>query len=283
MSTHDAARIQPALQALMASDAAKLEEVIERDPGIVHTIIGDNTLLELATQPAVGEVSSEVIAVLINRGAKLDRALNLAACWNLSALVEQLLKAGADPRARADADITPLESAAMHGSAEAADILAAHGIHRNSLWLAAAAGQLDLVRSWVDESSALLKPPGPYRPNLADIGRPAGAPPTQDPKEILGESFVFAAANGRTSVVDYLLEVGVSIDARPYRNTTALHLAIQFGKAAMVQHLIERGASTAIEDDTYHSDALGWAQACDKGNKTSAEIHALLRATPSTL
>jgi ankyrin repeat protein len=269
-------RIQPALDAFLSADVDRLRSAIAADPEVVHLRIGgENTMLELATQPDVGPVEEQVVDVLIEAGASLDRALNLAGCWNLAGMCHQLMAAGADPTARADAGITPLESAAMHGSADAAGVLVERGVHRRSLWLAAASGELNLVRQWVSEQGELLAPPG-HRPNWADVGRPEGEPPTDDPAEIIGEAFVFAAANGRRDVADYLLDARVDIDARPYRNTTALHFAVQFGKLDMVRHLLERGASTTIEDDQYRSDARGWAAACDKGTEPSSTIRSLL-------
>jgi ankyrin repeat protein len=268
-------RIRPALHAFLAADVDGLRTAIAADPEVVNLQIGENTMLELATQPHVGPVDARVIDVLIEAGASLDRALNLAGCWNLADLCHQLLSAGADPTARADAGITPLESAAMHGSTEAADVLVERGVYRRSLWLASASGQLDLVRHWVSAQGELLAPPD-HRPNWADVGRPEGESPTDDPAEIIGEAFVFAAANGRQAVADYLLDAGADIDARRYRNTTALHFAIQFCKLDMVRHLLQRGASTTIEDDQYHSDAKGWAVACDKGTEPSSTIRSLL-------
>ena len=50
---------------------------------------------------------------------------------------------------------------------------------------------------------------------------------------------MFAALNDRRAVVDYLLDTGVDVDARPYRNTTALHFAIQFRRHDMVRHLLD--------------------------------------------
>lgn len=235
-------------------------------------------MLEMMTQPEGGPPSPEIVEVLIDGGAYLDRALNLAGCWNLADLCAQLLAAGADPAARADAGITPLESAAMHSSTEAADVLVAHGLHRPTLWLAAASGLMPEVRDWVAPDGSLQTDPGPCRPDWADVGRPAGAPPTDDPAEIVGEAFVFAALNGRRYVVDYLLGAGADIDARPYRNTTALHFAIQFQRPGMVSHLLDRGASVTIEDANHGSDASGWAQACDDGSEAAATIRALVGA-----
>ena len=104
------------------------------------------------------------------------------------------------------------------------------------------------------------------------MGRPAGAEPTGDPAGIVGEALVFAALNDRREVVDYLLDAGVDVDARPYRNTTALHFAVQFGRVEMVRHLLHRGASATIEDGTHNSDAAGWARACDDGSEAAATI-----------
>ena len=110
------------------------------------------------------------------------------------------------------------------------------------------------------------------------MGRPAGAPPTDDPAEIVGEAFVFAALNNRRDVVDYLLDAGADIDSRPYRNTTALHFAVQFQRSDMVRHLLDRGASVTIEDANFGADACGWAQACDDGSEAATSIRALLDA-----
>lgn len=280
MTTTDE-RITPALDAFLSGDTNRLQAAIDADPDITNLSWNGNTLLEWATQPPHG-VEPAVIDTLITNGAHLDRALNLAGCWNLPDLCRQLLAAGADPTARADADITPLESAALHGSTDSANVLIQHGLHRPTLWLAAATGQLDLVTDWVSPDGQLRRPAGPYRANWADVGHPPGPASTDDPTEIIGEALVLAAANGRTAVVDYLLDAGTDIDARPYNNTTGLHFAILFAKPDMVAHLIERGASTTIEDDNHHSDAPGWANACLDRNPHADNIKALIDAADTS-
>lgn len=274
-------RLLPALSALGSGDADALRGILDGDPDLVNLRVGDSTMLELMTQPDAGSPSPETVAVLVDAGATLDRALNLAACWNLAELCSQLLAAGADPAARADAGITPLESAAMHSSTTAADVLVEHGVHRRTLWLAAASGLLPMVRNWVAADGSLLADPGPYRPDWAAVGRPAGGRRTDDPAEIVGEAFVFAAANDRQPVVDYLLDTGADVDARPYRNTTGLHLAIQFRRPRMVRLLLERGASVTIEDDNHRSDASGWARACDDGSDEAIGIRRMVRSARS--
>ena len=146
MSTMSDERIQPALHALLLSDAGGLQSVLTDDPEMVHATWNGNTLLEWATQPPHG-IGPDCIAVLIESGASLDRALGLAGCFNLAEVCTQLLDAGADPTSvESDVSpITPLESATMHGSTASADVLVEHGLHRPTLWLAAATGQVDLV------------------------------------------------------------------------------------------------------------------------------------------
>lgn len=269
-------RIQPALHALLSNDAEGLRAALRADPALVNAVWNGNTLLEWATQPPHG-IGRECIAVLIDAGASLDRALGLAGCWNLAELCTQLLDAGADPTSfESDVSpITPLESAAMHGSTAAADVLVEHGLHRPTFWLAAATGRLELVTEWVSEDGTLHRHPGEYRPNWAHVGRPEAPAPVDDPSQILGEAFTFAAANDRSAVVDYLLACAVPIDAAPYRGITGLHLAIQFAKPAMVEHLLECGASTTAVDDEWKATPAKWAEVCADDSAERAAISAL--------
>lgn len=272
-------RIRPALRALLANDADGLRRVLDADPGVVNLEVGGNTMIELTTQPGAGPASPAIVDLLVRAGARLDRALNLAGCWNLAHLCAQLLAAGADPAARADSGITPLESAAMHSSTEAAEVLVEHGLHRPSLWLAAATGLLAEVERRVANDGSLRGDPGTYRPDWADVGRPPGETATGDPAEIVGEAFVFAALNDRREIVDYLLDAGVDIDVRPYRNTTALHFAIEFHRFGMVRYLLDRGARMDIEDGNYRADASGWARACDDGGEAARSIREMVVAS----
>ena len=56
----------------------------------------------------------------------------------------------------------------------------------------------------------------------------------------------------------------------------ALHFTIQFRRDEMVRHLLERGASAAIKDGNHHSDAAGWARACDDGSEAAATLRQLV-------
>ncbi len=267
-----------ALRAARSGDVEQLLNILNANPELVRAKARENTILEWLTQPDFAPPRREIVAVLIAAGAELDRALNLAGCWNLPDLCRQLLAAGADPRARADAGITALESAAMHSSIEAANVLNERGLHRPSLWWAAATGQLDVVNDWVSNSCLLRRDAGPYRPNWAAVGQPPAEPSSDDDAEVIGEAFVFAALNDRHSVASFLLDIGVDVDSRPYKNTTALHFAIQFRRLEMVRFLLGRGASVAIRDEVFGADVAGWAKACDDGSESAREIYSLVNA-----
>ncbi len=277
MPTVSDERIQPALQALLAGDAEGLRHALTNDPDLADAAWNGNTLLEWATQPP-HNVNRACIDVLIDSGASLDRALGLAGCWNLAELCIQLLDAGADPTSfeSEESPITPLESAAMHGSTASADVLVEHGLHRPTLWLAAAAGQLDLVTEWVSPDGQLRKPAGEYRPIWAHVGRPEAPTPNGEPAQILGEALTFAAANDRIGVVDHLLTAGVPIDAAPYRGITSLHFAVQFGRPRMVEHLLDRDASTTAVDDEWNATPARWAEVCADNSAERMAITTML-------
>ena len=275
-------RILPALHALRSGDADGLRTALDADPEVVNLTVGDSTMLELTTQPGAAPRSPEIVDVFVEAGAALDRALNLAGCWNLADLCLQLLAAGADPTARADAGITPLESAAMHSSTEAADVLVGHGLHRRTLWLAAATGLLPMVRNWVATDGSLLADPGPYRPDWADVGRPAVRQPTTRPR-----SWARPSCSPRPTIAG----MSSTTSWTPARMSTPIRTGIQprcispssSGGPGMVRHLLDRGACVTIEDGNYRSDAMGWANACEDGSEKATEIRRLVNAARSSL
>jgi hypothetical protein len=65
---------------------------------------------------------------------------------------------------------------------------------------------------------------------------------------------------------EWLIDHGATVDLKATfgglthgQGITALHLASQGGRLAMVRLLIERGADPKIKDDLYHADAEGMA------------------------
>ena len=157
--------------AIRAHDAPALCELLDQHPGLEHEDPG-MTLIVAAAQPEAGDVPREVLDVLIEAGSALDDALGIAACFNKPDLVGWLLDAGADPHATAG--VSPLQTAAYHGSREAADVLVRRtGIVPDVFYLAAASGEVPRIAEWFD--GALRAEALDARPNLSDVGWPGRA------------------------------------------------------------------------------------------------------------
>ena len=214
------------------------------------------TLLEAIAQPdTIGDaVPREVVGLLIERGAELEEPLGLAACFDRVDLVELLLAAGARATPSAVGGITPLETALYHGSRESAELIAAErGLSPDALWTAAALGRVDLLERHLPVH------PGGHRPNLADVGWPPGAPPRDEPQEVLDEALCFAALNGRDEAVLWLLGHGANVNGRPYLDVSPLHFAVQFGRDSTVRLLLRHGADTTLRDRIHDGTPLDWA------------------------
>ena len=183
----------------------------------------------------------------------------MAATFNRVEYVRLLLGAGADPGTRTRGT-TPLENAIYSDATQVVDLLAGHGIVPQGLWTYAACGRLDLVRACFDADGRLRPDAASSRPNPADImvGFPPRIPATDDPQEIIAEAFVHACQHGRTEVVRWFLDRGVSPDVAPYLGRTGLHWAIPYGHLEVIRLLLERGADPSIRDEILQADADAW-------------------------
>jgi ankyrin repeat protein len=300
-----------AFEAILAGDASRLEALLEAHPDLVNARgTNGNRLLHLATSTRQVELVKRLLARGADPNARNnkgwtplhDAAYGNPECENGASvrILHLLLDAGAafDHSAHGDGG-TPLVQALFWGNRPQADLLAARAVVPMNLRVAAALGRLDLVRSRFTADGRLTPEAGAHR----EFHRPhSGFPawkPSDDPQEILDEALVWAAKNGRTEAMPFLLERGANINADPYRGTpllwaaanghleaaawlldhgadvnrratfggpshgqgiTALHLAAQNGNLEMVRFLLDRGADRAIEDEIYHSTPEGWAR-----------------------
>jgi len=274
-------RMRPQAEALLAGDTARLARLTAEQA---------DTLLQMLAYPEaiagarLGEelgVPRAAVDVLIGKATNLDLPLTPAAFSNRVEYVRLLLDAGADPGTRTRG-ITPLENAIYHGHTQVVDLLAEHGIVPRALWTYAACGRLDLVRACFDADGRLRPDAASSRPNAADFSPfPPRIPATDDPEEIIAEAFVHACQHGRTEVVRWFLDLGVSPDVAPYLGKTGLHWAIPGSRVEVIRLLLERGADPSIRDEFLHADADGWLHllfATSWHDPVTQQVHDLLES-----
>ena len=249
--------MRPEAEALLAGDTARLAQLT---PGQADTLLQMLAMRELLGTK-LGEglgVPRAAVDVLIGKATSLDLPLPQAIRGDRVEYVRLLLGAGADPGTRTDG-ITALETAIYSGSARMVDLLAEHGIVPAALWTYAACGRLDLVRACFDADGRLRPDAALPRPNVAYFFPiPPRNPATDDPEEIIAEAFLHACQHGRTEVVRWLLDLGVSPDVAPYLGRTGLHWAIMHSQLEVARLLLEHGADPSIRDELAQADADGW-------------------------
>lgn len=283
-----------AYRALEARNEHALRKLLDEHPELVRQRgTNGNDLLRLA-----GGAPS-LVQLLLERGADVNRGndygwtiLHQAGYGNDRLLAGLALEAGADPglSARGDGG-TPLVVALFWGHREVVGLL---GEEPQNLRVAAGLGRVDLIGELAGTQAAGLHRAF-YRPHG---GFPAWEP-SDDPQEILDEALVWAAKSDRVEAITRLAGLGARLDADPYRGTaltwaavngrveavrrllelgadpnargsfggpdhgegvTALHLAAQAGRSAVVEVLLAAGADRSITDALHGGTPAGWAE-----------------------
>ena len=197
----------------------------------------DPDLAQLLAAIQAGDLPS--VTQILSRRRELVRAygpdgqtpLHVAAECNDDRLAVYLLSAGADPEAKyGQSGHTALSWAVTVNSFSCAKTMVRLGV-RPDLFCAAGIGELEHVRSYFDESGALL--PGASRTGssrmLAD-GTRLPCPPTS-PREQVSDALYIASRNAQVEVVRFLLTKGPDLSFRAYMGGTPLHWA-HFGARA---------------------------------------------------
>jgi ankyrin repeat protein len=103
---------------------------------------------------------------------------------------------------------------------------------------AAGVGRLDVVKNYFSDDGT-LKPPAT--------------------RKQMEDGFAWASQFGRTSVVDFLLQRGMEVDAKlGHHGQTGLHWAAFGGHADTVKLLLQRGAAIDAKDKSYDGTPLDW-------------------------
>ena len=258
-----------AADAVVEGDMVRLNELLEKNPDLVHERSARKhraTLLHYVAANGVEDFRQktppnavEIAQRLINAGAEADAlaetygggtyqtTMNLlvssthpAEAGLQSKLVELLLDHGADVDG-VSKDCSPILTALAFGYRDAADTLARRGAAINHVVVAAAVGRLDLVRDWVVDAYTLATAHGPY------VG-PYWVHIPDDAKGQIEMALVWACKFGRGDVARFLLDRGVDPASKDNDAMTALHWASARGLLDVMDILLSSGAPLEVRN-----------------------------------
>ncbi|HET9942925.1 MAG TPA: ankyrin repeat domain-containing protein [Terriglobia bacterium] len=125
-----------------------------------------------------------------------------------------------------------------NGRGDAAEFFASRGA-RLDLEGAAGVGRLDVVQGFFNDDGGLK---------------------SSATQQQMKDAFTWACEFGRTSVVDFLLQRGMNVDAKlKHDGQTGLHWAAYHGHLDTARLLLQRGAPVDAKDENYGGTPLGWA------------------------
>lgn len=253
--------LQEAMAAVKRGDLSHLRRLVQMQPDLLRAVDEEDHPSTLLHAAAASEHEA-VVSALLELGAEVDAMtwatpLSLAASYGRTRNAWILLDAGGAFDARTNLGTTPLATAVLHGHPEVADLLAARGIVPRTLWVAAGAGELTLVKSFLRPDGTLAQGAAAYREDPHEYGMPSRAR-SDEPTEIIEEAFKYACANARRDVAQYFIDVGVDIDSEPHVGTP-LHWAAYSGHLDMVRFLVDRGADVSARDDEWQGTPESWA------------------------
>ena len=264
-------QFEAAVDAVVNGDLAALTAAIGANPQILHArstrrthfdppvhratllhYIGANGVEGYRQKTPKNAV--EIATILLKNGAEPDSLAELyggewttmgllvSSCHPAEAglqcaLVDTLVDFGASVEAFGSGPWrTPIMTALAFGCADAAHALLNRGAKMDNLAVAAGVGRIAQARQLLETADA----------------------------DTRHSALVLAAQEGHAEIVAMLLDAGEDPDRfNPEGNhahSTPLHQAALAGREAVVRLLVERGASTEIEDTIYHSTPLGWAE-----------------------
>src|SRR5215510_2697488 len=254
---------EAAVDAIVNGDLARFEKLLSENPELARarsTREHRSTLLHYVSANGVEDFRQktpknivEITKLLLNAGADVNaesdayggRSTTLgltATSWHPEnagvqiPLMELLIDHGAiiDGPDGGSA----VNGCLQNGRVEAAKFFASHGA-RLDLEGAAGVGRLDVVKSFFNDDGSLK---------------------STATQQQLKDGFAWACEFGRTSVVEFLLQKSMDVDAKlKHDGQTGLHWAAYGGHVNTVKLLLERGAPVDVKDENYGGTPLGWA------------------------
>ncbi|KAE8354008.1 ankyrin repeat-containing domain protein [Aspergillus coremiiformis] len=215
-----------------------------------------------------------LVTLLLHKGAEPDfpknnrwnvtanfTALQIAAFWGHSSVVECLLTHGADANAVRHTLGTPLQAALEGGHTHVADILLSHGACIDRHWeefgsclqVYAERGNIDIVRFLLDRGSnindsggqngsAIQVACGAGHFEMVQLLLQEGADVNAAGKNI-GSALQAASSERHHRIVQMLLDHGANVDQVESGTPTALSFAAQNGDVGLMSLLLDNGAN----------------------------------------
>jgi len=263
-------QFEQAADAIVAGDLVKLKRLLNQNPELIRTRSTREhraTLLHYVGANAVEgyrqRTPKNIVAIaefLLQAGAEIDADLDYgqmlkryperkgsttlgmvatschpAVVGVQIPLLELLINHGASVNGLPGC-WNPVIAALHNGRGHAAAYLARRGAHLN-LEAAAGVGDLDAVNLFFASDGGL-------GPNAT--------------KEQMESGLMWACEYGRANVVEFLLRMGVNINAQPH-GETGLHWAAYGGHASIIKTLLGQNAPVNVRDKHFHGTPLGWA------------------------
>lgn len=291
-------QFEKAVDAIVAGDLKTLENLLQKNPALVHMhsqrTHGVTLLLYTGANGVEGyrqRSPQNIVAIAelllksgadVNSGVALYRGgattLGLAATsiWPARAgtqipLMELLVRYGASVDGDA-AGWQPLIAALDNARPEAARWLADHGA-KLTVGSAAGIGRLDLVQKFFDSN-------GLYH-DKQTFGKRWRVPAT--PEAQLVRALIYACMYGHTDIVAFLIGKGVDIGAQDEDQYTGLHYAAHGGHVETVDWLLQHNAPLE-KKNCYGGTVLGqviWSAAnhagCWGGNKPGYDYFPIVK------
>lgn len=251
---------EAAVEAIVVGDESALRRLLEAEPALVHA---------RSTRPH----AATLLHYLSANGVEEERQKTPP---NAASIAQILLNAGADVNATAH----------IYGHECTALALAATSIHPEQ------AGILEPLLEKLLSSGATLEPSlidaclANFRPHAAEFlagkvgelsfAAAAGLGRLDDVNGQMTEAFLYACEYGRDTVVELLLNAGVSVSAQNQQGQTGLHLAIIGAQLETVNLLLQHHAPLDMKN-TNGGTPLGQAIWCEE-NDGNPDVYSAIQA-----
>jgi ankyrin repeat protein len=252
-------KFHSAIAAVQAGDLEAFRGLLRDDPLLPtdRSSTSHPTLLQCVVLDAKNVPHcTEMVQLLIDAGAPVDKPLIAAASVDNIEVIPVLLNAGA--AINGDGKWSPIEEALTFSAHGAVELLLEQGASIHNLRIAAGVGRADLIEGFFDADGGL-------KPEAGELAWPYPDPDggwSQDPQDIIDNAFVYSCLSGRIDAAECLLKHGARINAIPpgfdYAGT-GLHYAAFNGHRPLVEYLLARGADPNLKDKKVGSTAAGWA------------------------